>query len=207
MAFQEVPAAQVRVEGALSDGHRWNNVFYFAPLVGALDAAAAEAIQDLIILPYQNLLAWWSTGTTLTQVVVTDLRAEGAPQFVVTEGLPYVGTDTANPLPSQTSALISWTTDFRSRAGRGRTYIPGFTEAGSSGDSPVAGLTTQLGLFRDQVVSGGFVVASLFLGSSPATTGSRRLKPSRRPVGVVHDITGGTVQPAWATQRRRAVRV
>jgi len=207
MAFYPVDdGAQLRVVGTLSDGHTWNNVFW-ATLSGSLDQSTADIVTGLLAAAYSNLTTYWFTSTRLNEVVVTDYRTEGAPQFSSTAGLPLVGTASDNPLPSQTAALVSWKTAFRGKAGRGRTYIPGFTEAGSAGDAPVSGLRSALEAYVADMVASTFCMAHRFSGSSPATSGSRRLKPTPLALGVLHQFTSGIVQPAWATQRRRAVRV
>ena len=207
MAFQPVPnGISAVVRGTLADGHEWQNSYWFST-TGDLFQSDADALAGILGPAYDDIKSYWYTGTVAVDVLVTDRRTEGAPQFVSTNTFPVTGTDSAQPLPAQTSALVSWNTGFRGKAGRGRTYIPGFTEAGSAGDSPVAGLTTALGNFADDIVAAPFNVASLYKGSTVATTGRLRKKPTPRPSGFLFEITGYKIAPAWATQRRRAIRV
>ena len=206
MAFQPVPLGlHCAVRGTLSDGHAWQNGFWFSSS-GVLDQSDADTLADLLSAAYDNLKSQWFTGTRANDVLVTDRRTEGAPQFVSTSSFPIVGTDSSAPLPSQASALVSWITDFRGKAGRGRSFIPGFTEAASAGDAPTATCTGHLEDFADVIVMS-FAMASLFLGNTVATTGRLRKKPTPRAAGVLHPITGYRVAPAWATQRRRAIKV
>jgi hypothetical protein len=140
----------------------------------------------------------------LDDFIVTDRRAAGAPQFHSPPSVPLVGGDSSQPLPGMVNALVSWSTAFRGREGRGRTFLTGFCEDSSNGGGIEGATQTALADFADSIVSTtAYVVASLYKGVAIATSGSRRKKPIPRAAGVTHQILGSTQAPAWYTQRRR----
>jgi hypothetical protein len=150
---------------------------------------------------YSDLQGGMNAGCGYDEVVVTDLRTEGAPEFTSQAGgFPFVGTDSAQSLPFQTAAVTTWRTALRGRSFRGRTYLGGFTEAFSDGRNPSSTLLTAINEWRDDMLEindtmgGGIGVIS------------RRHNKGVRLIGVVNQITSGDVATFWATQRRRAGR-
>jgi hypothetical protein len=196
---------RVQISGILPGGRPWVNGWWgtlnnASALTQALSDSFAASLND----HYADLLPAQHTSFTCQKVVTTDTRSLGGPQFTSVTGFPLTGSNANAPLPEQTCALLSWTTAFRGKSGRGRTYLPGFTQDASAGGGPTGAVITILQEFRDDVVAdGNWNVASLFSGTDPATHGSRRLKPRQRLVGTSNLITAGTVSANWATQRRR----
>jgi hypothetical protein len=196
---------RVTIDGTLPGGRPWINGWWASLSdATALTQANADTFAAALVDAYTDLLPAQHTSFQCTKVTVTDTRSLGGPQFFCTTGFPLVGSNANPPLPEQCCALVSWKTSFRGKAGRGRTFLPGFTEDASAGGGPTGAVITILNEFRDDIVgSNTFAVESLFLGTVVATTGSRRKKPVQRVTGVQHLITGGSVSPLWSTQRRR----
>lgn len=177
------------------------NVFGYA-FAGTLDQAQADIIGSVLSTAYGELLGAQKTTVTYDSVTVTDLNTETGAQFIATTFGSGAGTDTAELLPFQSAALISWATGTRGRSFRGRTYIGGFCEDHSSGRDLSTDLKNALADFVTDVLDdGNFAVISRYSGVDPDTG-----KPIPRAEGIVTPFTSGTVHPLWRTQRRRATR-
>lgn len=107
-------------------------------------------------------------------------------------------------LPSQTSGLVKWKTDFAGRAGHGRMYIPFPTQ---SANSPASGGLTPKPLNLAYIAPLNNLVAFLkgpvvVVNMSGATA---TLKPILldRLTFVQKPITSSLTETAWATTRRR----
>jgi len=186
----------------------------FITLSNAYEAACVfgfkltvDMTQDLADFVHENIRAafdeisdFWSDQTTLTHSVVTDLRTEDGPQYTSVEGGDLVGTSGVQPLPNQLAALISWGSDLRGPGGRGRTYIPGFSEAYSNGVFLESALVDSLGDFVTTLNGGHSVYFQ------PAVI-SRYLHLEPRDPAISNRFTSGTIHNQWATQRRRAPKV
>lgn len=196
---------RVQIQGLLPQGRPWVNGFWAIwPNASALTQGVADTFAAALNDYYTDLLPAQHTSFTCQKVVTTDTRTAGGPQFTSTTGFPLTGSNANAPLPEQVCGLISWTTAFRGKEGRGRTFLPGFTEDASAGGGPTGAVLTILNEFRDDlVVSGLWAVESLFSGTVIAGSGSRRKKPVQRLAGVQHPIIAGNVSPLWGSQRRR----
>ena len=196
---------RVVISGLLPQGRPWINGWWASlSNATALTQAGADTYAAALVDAYTDLQPAQHTAFSVQQVVTTDTRTAGGPQFTSLTGMPFSGTNANAPLPEQVCALISWKTAFRGKEGRGRTFLPGFTQDASAGGGPTAAVLTILNEFRDDIVANNvFAVESLFQGTAVATAGSRRKKPVQRLAGVQHLITGGAVSPLWASQRRR----
>ena len=77
--------------------------------------------------------AWWTShlkallapGTTLNEIIATNMTAQGAPQDRALIG--EVGTQIGNELPLNACAVVSHRTEKRGRSYRGRSYLSGIT--------------------------------------------------------------------------------
>lgn len=205
MALPLVPGtASIVATGIMQNGQRWMNTFHRGIGTTALDQTISDTIAAEVADAYAEIMPRWHVGFSLDDFIVTDLRAAGAPQFHSTPSVPLIGGSTTQPLPMQVAAMVSWSTDFRGRAGRGRTYLTGWTEDDSVGDDLVAGTITALEAFASAIVdTGTYYVVSLFEGVAQATTGSRRFTPIARAVGEHHTISAAQVRSTFKTQRRR----
>lgn len=86
----------------------------------------------------------------LDDVVAYDWSVEGG-AFRPTDGaLPIVGVETVDELPAQVALVVSHRTGLSGRSHRGRTYLPGLTEANVDGNTVnAAALTTAALYFTD----------------------------------------------------------
>lgn len=85
----------------------------------ALHLAARGFLQRLCV-DMNNTYRW---RVPLEYSVVDE--GEGTYPFVPASVLDIVGEDSGPDLPHQTQGVISWRTDLRTRAGMGRTFVPG----------------------------------------------------------------------------------
>ncbi len=201
MPFIPVPDALEVVAQYSIGSIIFQNVFGYA-YSSALDQTKTDAIGTVLSAAYGELLGAQKTTVTYDSVVVTELATETGAQFTATTFGSGAGTDTAELLPFQTAALISWGTSTRGRSFRGRTYIGGFCEDQSSGRDIAADLLEALTDFTEHVLGdAGFAVVSRFSGVDPDTG-----KPIPRAEGLVTPFSFATVHPLWRTQRRRATR-
>jgi len=191
--------------GVNPEGHRWMNTFWWDLAGGGFSSGTATSIAGFLADAYALLAPRLSVAWSLDDFIITDRRTAGAAQFHETPSVPLVGALSDQPLPGMVSGLVSWTTDFRGREGRGRTYLTGWTEASSNGGGVEGASQTAMADFADEILShSNFAVASLYKGVALATTGSRRKVPIPRPGGgILHDFLDKQVHPSWYTQRRR----
>lgn len=184
-------------------GIPWANV-YNMQNGSTLDQALADTYAGLMNGVYANINADLHTSWEFTEIVATDLRTLGGPQFESNDTLPLAGTATVGIMPTETAALVSWTTAFRGAEGRGRTYLCGWDEGASDGNTIDAAALGKLANFIDDALAiGQMAVVSRYKGTEPATSGKSRLKPIPRVTNVTHSITAGAVDPIWRSQRRR----
>jgi hypothetical protein len=81
-------------------------------------------------------VAWWAGNVpalvaptfSLREVHTVSLAAQNAPQAVVSEGLPIVGTNGGASLPNNVAIAISLRTGLTGRSARGRWFWGGLTE-------------------------------------------------------------------------------
>lgn len=130
----------------------------------------------------------------LTKISVQDISTTPFP--VPRETLYNVaGSDAGNPLPLQTSLVISLKTDLAGRSFRGRVYLGGLTAAMNTDDGsyPVANSTklNNVGLAFDALVTG------LISDGTYLVVASRKL-------AVAHQVKGISIDNVFDEQRRRA---
>lgn len=215
MAFQRVPnTTAVAFKGVIADGVPWVTTLY---LRGATAPTWTQAVAD----DFMDLCspAWGSGGigpelsTTfeLQEMQVTDLDSEDGEQFTSTSS-PVTGEDSGNPLPNGTAALVSWTTNTRSRNARGRSFLPGFTEGASLGNGLTSATVTDVEAWATLLLStfsastNDMVVVSRYKGvytAEDAPSPDKIGKPIPRAEAVTYPITSFSVHPSWKSQRRR----
>lgn len=206
MAFQPVEqTAEVVAQGTFAGGINWANVFHRV-LNTTLDATLAGSLSTDVLDFYDGFNNHLSTGWLLSQIIVTDLREEGAPQFVFPQTL--AGTDSTQQLPPATSLVVTQYTDFRARSGRGRIYLCGFTEDGNIGGGPSTTVRTAVTNAAEGIMEGAtpaFSVVTRYTGYDLVTypDGTVRKKPHKRANGLYNVVTTVDVKAAWDTQRRR----
>jgi len=176
------------------------NVFGLV-FTGTLTQGIADTIADSFVTAYDEIAPVLNNTWALQSIVVTDLREEEGAQFTVV-GAPslVVGEKAVDALPFQTAALVTWYTAVRGRSFRGRTYLGGFCEDGSSGRSIAGAVQTALEGFAAQITLSGEVgIISRFHGVD-----EDGVAIPRNPA-IITPITSALVHPNWRTQRRRAL--
>lgn len=82
-----------------------------------------------------ELKASMPTNLSLTKVRLTDLTLQTGPVIEYTTGLPILGTNASPSLPNNCALVLTKRTAFRGRSFRGRVYLPGLTEAFTTGNT------------------------------------------------------------------------
>lgn len=117
------------VMGYVWDGQVCNNILHYITQGGG-------GAPDPTLLGAE-LVTWFSaSGDTnmsntcsLTQIILTDLSALGAPSTVYVTGLPLAGASTTASLPNNVTCAMSLITALRGRSYRGRIYPVGLPES------------------------------------------------------------------------------
>lgn len=197
---------EIRVHFARSDGEEMVNTVYAdaggAPLDSTINAAllaVVEAAWD------DNLMPLMSNTVTMDKVTITDLNTLSGPQFI--NSVSHVGALSDNPIPNQVAAVVTWRTNTRGRSFRGRTYLGGFTEAHSAGSAPDGTLWSAIADWASDLNTG------LTTATHPLMVVSRyhQVVPGVPPTvprvtNIATSVEGLSVDLAWKTQRRRAVK-
>jgi len=215
MAFIPVPNCwQLTLEGLLPGSGRWvTNWYVELDTYAQPDTGGANAFAGLIqtAIEASQLDDHLATTWTWDTLTVTGIDASTDGQVVVSN--PGVtGHATSGVLPDQTCGLVQWQTALRGQSYRGRTYLPGFTEADNDASAPTAGLTTVLLDFGAALINeldtgtAHMVIVSRFSGTElvGGPGGQTLLKPKPRAVGISTEVIAATSPGRWATQRRRA---
>lgn len=125
-----------------------------------------------------TFVADFTNDLSFNEVTVYDQTSETSPKYVSTSGLPQVGGAAADTIPSQNAWVCTYETNRRGRSFRGRSYMPGLTDA-QVVDSLILGATLtnflskwETVLINIEVASGWtFVVASRQENGVPRTLG------------------------------------
>jgi len=198
--------AEVRVHFGLPGNEEMVNVFNVDVGATTLDATLATSLANTVEGCYQDhLLTTISDLVGIDRIVVTDLRVANGPQFTISGS--FVGSNADSLLPTQTAAVVRWTTNTRGRSFRGRTFLGGFTEATSSGQSPAPAALTDFEAFAAAII------ADLSALTHPLVIVSR-YEPNPTPppssvpraANIATEVTGSFVDRAWHTMRSRALK-
>ncbi len=146
-----------------------------------------------------DLLPELTEEVTLGDVVVYDLSAEGAPNYVNSDESGEVGSEVADSVPNNTAMVISHRTEDTGRSARGRTYLPGFSEIKESN-----GLI--LSAARDDVLTawGTFIAGIEALGWA-FVIAQRFANKQQLATGVMRAVVTEIIKLQLGTQRRRQV--
>lgn len=178
-----------------------SHVKYTGGPPAAADLAGFGAAMIPLLWP-SGLYSGYSTSTILVGMKLTDLASDTGAVAESSSG--QAGTFSGDELPAQAAVLVNFAIGRRYRGGHPRMYFPPPTQSLLAGPSEWAGtLITELGsrftaLFA--YYSGGTEGTTVLAGPvnvSYKTAGAPRVSP------VVDPITGFTVNPIMATQRRR----
>lgn len=197
---------EVRVHFSRSDGEEMINVFNAdaggAPLDNTINAALLAVVEGAWT---DNLIPLMSDSVTMDKVTITDLNSLAGPQRI--NAVALVGALSDNPIPNQVAGVVTWRTFTRGKSFRGRSYLGGFTEAHSTGSAPDGALSSALGDWAADM-AGGFTTAT-----HPLMVVSRyhQVVPGVPPTvprvtNIATSIESWSVDLAWKTQRRRAVK-
>ena len=179
-----------RVRTALSGGSGSAQVstMFFDQAAGLTAQGAANAVHAFWVTVADNMS---SSYTAQVELAVEDIDiATGKPTGVtaVTAGL-VTGTQSADPLPWATQALVSWRsgTFVSGREVRGRTFIPGMVETLNSSGVPSGSIFAS--------ING---AASTLAGDSNSS-----LCIYSRKKAAVGIVTSGSMWTKWAVLRSR----
>ena len=126
-------------------GEQTSSVFYFSKDGGF-------SLTDLATLG-ASLASWWNTdgndlfhaGTTLREVVCTDVSVEDGAQVSTSVNTP--GTRSGNAMPNNVCLCVSFRTGFTGRSNRGRVYHSGLVEGDVTDNNVITATAT---LLRDE---------------------------------------------------------
>lgn len=198
MAFTVFPDGAKGVIDFDWNGEAVSIVLHFekeSPPAGSFPALAAEIAAKFASEFMPNL----TDELTMGDVTVYDLSAEGAPKYVNSDEDGTAGTLAADSVPNNTAGIISHRTDATGRSGRGRTYIPGLSEADESNGillgAPRDAMLVDWATIITAIDALGwlFVVAQRFSSGTQLATGVMRL------------VTSEIMKRQLGTQRRRQV--
>lgn len=160
--------------------------------------------------------AWRAFLQALTTVLTTGLVATIDPELLefnesdgvvtgagTTTQAPVTFGGTGDQLPHSNQALVQWSTNgiVHNRRVRGRTFIPGILESGSSATgTPLASVGTPLQSAIDTYLS--TMSGRGRIWSRPVTAEQATPSVPARP-GSAHTITAGKVAPYFAILRSR----
>lgn len=182
----------------LQDGQRCENVHHFwfetipteANLLGL--AAAYKAFWNT------NLKTAVPAAVSLVMIRVTGLTNPDDPAFEYTTGLPLQGTQGNTKLPNNVTVVVKWTTAYRGRSFRGRTYHIGLANDQVSGSSLASGYSASFQTIYSNLLSldadgatATLVVVSYYAGNA------------LRTIPVATPVVSCTVNTALDSQRRR----
>ena len=152
-----------------------------------------------------RLTSWLSEMHTSARCALLRVRdilpgTEAGADFAVSPAKQ--GTQTAEALPYQCAAVLTWRTALAGRAYRGRTYYPLLTEGQTGGMGTLSsGTVTSMQAIADGVLTT-FGAAGTDLNWRPGVV-SRHLNGVERPNPVITLVTGAVARSILQTQRRR----
>lgn len=198
--------AEMRVHFRLPLGEEMINVHNCDIGAAVLDLSLATSIAGAYTAAWlAELQSQVANTVSIDTIVVTDLRTTTGPSFDLS--FAFAGTETTELLPPQIAAVVKWKTGLRGRSFQGRSYIGGFSEDQSAGQSPEPVTLTALADFAAALIanltaeSADMVIVSRFSGVDPVTH-----LPIPRVTNVTTPVTSATVDQAWHTHRSRALR-
>lgn len=178
----------------------WSNLYGID--VGALPTLtqtvtneAEDVVHDAWVAQLQGLCP---AEVGYDGIILTDLRTEGAPQF--SAGQAAVGTAGTDRLPDQLAVVCTLRTAFRTKAGRGRSYIGGFAEASNTAAGKIAAATMTAVEAYVNAIKSGWSGAS-FSGDLGVIS---RKDPAFGTTGTIRPVVSLEVRDdQWDNQRRR----
>lgn len=169
------------------------------------DGATAPTVAQMNALA--TALKDWEAGTgrfrrsvscSLRHIIVRDLTTRDAPAIDFVTGLPLDGNDATQALPGNVTVAVKWSTAFRGRSFRGRTYHVGMTAGMVLGDQLVVGLSATLA----GVYNGLLAAVNAVPGCTLGVVSYAHLN-AWRAAGLFTPITAASVDNDLDSQRRR----
>lgn len=208
VSLQVTNAGLLRIIWQLSGADYAVNVFGFdnpthatsinQALADGLDADAKSAFTA------SGLAACVATSVSLSRVGIRDIHTANQPEFLGTAAA-VAGASAGDLLPPQTALVVTLRTALAGPRFRGRSYLPGFTEADNAalGSASPACATA----------------AASFVNALAAAMQARNIRMAVVSRPLVDPVTGAVTRPGavtqvvsalvrnnvWDTQRRRAV--
>lgn len=185
----------------------WVYSFENSEMVNSFYWKFTEPINESILAAViDNANTWWDENLRLEQVSAlslikmraTDLTSQNAQSVEVGISPPVQGANTGQALPANVAYQVSWTTGFRGRSFRGRSFWPGFPEDDSSGSTWATAVHT-----RTAVYAYNLRIVDFEPYTATPVVCSREYNGVPRTVGVATPITGHTIYTYVASQRRR----
>lgn len=178
------------------------------PTAQAINQALVNTVGAAIkaALSTSGMAAELSTTVSLSTVGLRDINAPNKAEFLHTTGA-VAGSNAAAILPPQTALVGTWRTDGAGPSFRGRTYFPGFTEAGNEpGGIASSAVVQAVGEFMGNIFTimntNSLPLAVLSRPRDAATIPARTIEAK---AGFATPITLLLVRDStWDTQRRRA---
>lgn len=173
------------------------NVFHIAG-AGAFTETTLNAAAEV----YRN---WFNTtgkplvsaSLDLVKILTRDLTIQFGPGTEYTDGLPITGTRAGNLLPFNCTAAVKWTTGYRGRSYRGRTFHIGLVESDEAFSELTSGVITALKAGYEDLLDAYNAVGLQMVVASRITNGAER------DHGLATAITGVHVNGEIDSQRRR----
>lgn len=199
---------RVAVNGTLSDGNKFANIYHFRTSAILTTAAAVAIIDPKLLALYTSALSggqYWTqlarTNAHLDNFTYTPLDGAGATVVVAHTN---AGTQsTQDSLPDNVALVITEYTALRGRRNRGRSYWAGLTE-GANAANGVLDPTTAAGL---QTQWNAYLATWSGSGVSPVVATYGRTVHKNGSVTTwtpdAHDITSFLVRSTWHSQRKR----
>lgn len=175
------------------------NVFHYRVFqVGATAATMAQLV-ELASLQFGPLYkALMTAQATFQGIVGQRIHPLPPDEPVLSSAGAGAGTVAGDPLPLQTTGMITKKTGFAGRAFRGRVYVPFPGEGSNDLDgSPTAIYLGDLQLLADQFKADITVVAA----GEPTTL--RPILKNKNWPGQLTTVTSLLIRDKWAVQRRR----
>lgn len=200
---------RLRMLGTLRASHVEFGV-HFEQTAGTTGAAELAAHWAANVTPL--VTAATSVEVNWDEVIVADVRPEGAASVHVALTQPLPGLITGECLPGQNSVVVQLNTNTKGRAGHGRFYLPGISESTSSNGVVTGTQLTAIGALANGLENyygpGGTFANYRLCIYSAEQLDPPRVRPFKPRPGTVSKLVLDTrVDPIIRTTRRRAIGV
>jgi hypothetical protein len=181
-------------------GQQARNVCYFTGMTDGTDPEPGAVAIGVYNWWNVNLRPIVPTTVTLDAIATRDMSVQTNPVFLLTAGLPLVGTGSSSSLPNNVTLAMSFRTSLSGRSYRGRMYHVGLSStlvtSNEYSTTHRAALLAAYDLLRVIKTTGGDNIARLCVASR-----YQNLQP--RAVGIVNPVVAVTSDWRLDSQRRR----